>query len=136
ALYEYFQGDHLQALSELMVAGARGGIKGHGSSPLLTEGGISLALGLDKRAKAIFDSLLNEDAGTQPLDVRNAAWFHLAELQYAQAKWDEAHQSLDRIAGRLDSELEPRRQVMAINIAIHRGQLDSAEAQLAALSQA
>jgi len=98
-LYEYYQENYLQALTELMVAEARGGIQGHKDNPQLIVGGISLAYGMEKKASAIFAELLDEE---HPLAVRNAAWFYLAKLRYQRGDWAGAQDSLERVKHSLE----------------------------------
>lgn len=132
-LYEYYQENYLQALSELMVAEARGGIQGHKDNPQLIVGGISLAYGMENKASAIFTELLDAD---RPLAVRNAAWFYLAKLRYQRGDWSGAQSSLEKVSG-LDTEDRDSRKhlsrslaaelaALKINLAIHRGELSSA----------
>jgi hypothetical protein len=138
-LYEYFQGNHFQALSELMVAEAMGGIRGHRNHPELIRGGIALSFGMQEQASEIFSALLVADQNgnyEQPTDVRNAAWFHLARLQYLRGDWTTSAESLDRVAGEFDRSLLPELESTAINLAIRRNDLQSAESQLAAVRYA
>src|SRR5690606_38719302 len=96
ALYHYYQQDYLNALSELMVADARDGIQGHGDNPEIFVGGISLAFGMEKRAEAIFNELLQD--ARHPQSVRDAAWFYLGKLHYLRGHWLEAQQSFARVS--------------------------------------
>ncbi|BFM17704.1 hypothetical protein R50073_38870 [Maricurvus nonylphenolicus] len=125
-LYEYFQQNYMAALSELMVAEARGGIQGHKENPKLIEGGISLAFGMENKASAIFQQLLDEQ---QPQDVRNTAWYYLAKLRYQQGDWQGSQESLSRIGqnGKLDRRLASDRLALAVNLAIRQGELVVAE---------
>ena len=130
ALYEYYQGNFFQALSELMVAKERGGIQGHKDNPDLIEGGISLSFGMQRKAGDIFADLLAADADgkfNRPLEVRNSAWFYLGKLQYLQGDWNGTEQSFQRIAGKFDEELFPELEALVINLAIRREQLQEAE---------
>lgn len=139
ALFEYYQGNHFEALSELMVAEARGGIEGHGDNPDLIKGGISLSFGMQQKAGELFAELLAADADgefSRPLEVRNAAWFYLAKLRYLRGNWDGSEESLNRINGRFDPDLLPELEATAINLAIRRNDLQSAEAQLEKLRYA
>ncbi|MBR9911061.1 MAG: tetratricopeptide repeat protein [Gammaproteobacteria bacterium] len=126
-LYEYYQGNYLDALAELMVAEARGGIRGHRENPQLIAGGISLAYGMHSKAAAIFDDLLDDDT---PVEVRNAAWYYLAKLLYLQSDWDGSAASLDRLDGSPDSAISTRLQSLQFNLALRRNDLDAAAALL------
>jgi len=82
ALYHFFQGEELQALTELMLAHKHGGIQGHGDNPAIMQAGISLAYGMADDAQALFLELLDQN---RPEHVRNAAWYYLARLHYLRA---------------------------------------------------
>jgi hypothetical protein len=133
ALYEYYRGKHFEALSELMVAEARGGIRGHGDNPELIKGGISLSFGMEQQAGELFNELLAADTNgefARPLPVRNAAWFYLARLRYLRGDWEGAADSLQRVGGDFDPGLLAQLEATAINLAIRRQDLASAARQL------
>lgn len=128
-LYEYYQGNFFQALSELMVAKERGGIQGHSDNPELIEGGISLSFGMQSKSGEIFNELLAADANGEfkrDLDVRNSAWFYLGKLQYLRGDWNGTEDSFARIVGNFDEKLLPELEALVINLAIRREQLDGA----------
>ncbi len=91
ALYEYYQGDAFAALTELAVAEQRGGIRGHGDHPALLRGGMLLAYGMTRQAKAIFDALLKDNL--RPA-TRNLAWFYLAKIFYLERDFASASAAL------------------------------------------
>ncbi|MGI1679603.1 MAG: hypothetical protein K6L75_12760 [Cellvibrionaceae bacterium] len=132
-LYEYYQGNYFEALSELMVAEERGGIQGHTDNPKLIEGGINLSFGMEQTAGEIFNELLSADANgefTRPLEVRNAAWFYLGKLRYLRGDWDGTEASFKNISGRFDKKLVSELEALAINLAIRRNDLATAESEL------
>ncbi len=134
ALYEYYQGNYLDALTELMIAEQRGGIKGHGDNPKLIEGGISLSFGMEQKAGDIFSELLVADENgefSRPLEVRNAAWFYLGKLRYLRGDWDGTDESFKNIGGRFDPALLSELESLAINLSIRQNQLEKAEGDLA-----
>jgi len=132
ALYDYYLDDYLSALNQLHVADAQGGIKGHGDNPQLTEAGISLAYGMETHAQNVFKRILDAN---RPLDVRNAAWFYLARLQYSRGHWARSQQSLDAIAEPIDDEIGGDVLALRINLSIRLEQLDEALALLATLPE-
>jgi hypothetical protein len=93
-LYEYFQGNHFESLSELMVAKEKGGIQGHKDNPELIEGSLNLAYGMDQQAGEIYSRLLDE---SRPLEVRNAAWFYLSKIRYQRGQYEAVKESLAKI---------------------------------------
>ncbi|MBK8972198.1 MAG: hypothetical protein IPM37_12905 [Hahellaceae bacterium] len=94
ALFQYYQGDSFQALTELSVAEARGGIKGHGDHPALLRGGMMLAYGMTRSAKGVFQDLLKQDADPE---THNLAWFYLAKVFYLERDFSSATDSLSRV---------------------------------------
>jgi hypothetical protein len=132
ALYHYYQQDYLGALSELMVADARDGIQGHGDNPEIFVGGISLAFGMEKRAEAIFNELLQD--ARHPQSVRDAAWFYLGKLHYLRGHWLEAQQSFARVSDNFNPLLAAELQALQINLQIHLEPVESLSAQ-ASLSE-
>lgn len=126
ALYHYYQQDYLNALSELMVARARGGIQGHGDNPEIFIGGISLAFGMEKRAETIFNQLLQD--ASHPQSVRDAAWFYLGKLHYLRGHWREAQQSFARVSREFNPVLAAELHALQINLQIHLASPDASSA--------
>jgi len=95
-LYELYQGHAFEALSALNVAKVRGGITGHNNHPALIEGSLMLAYGMTREAKALFESLLLNEADVDNVFVsekaRNQAWFYLGKVlmleQDMQGSWE------------------------------------------------
>jgi hypothetical protein len=122
SLYHYYQQDYLAALSELMVADARGqGIQGHGNHPELIAGGISLAFGMEEHAEQLFSRLLQDHS--RPLTVRDAAWFYLGKLHYTRANWTQAEQSFARVSPTFSPRLAAEMAALRINLQIRQAQL-------------
>ena len=98
ALYEYHQGNFFNALTGLQVAQFKGGIKGHGDHPLLVEGGLMLAFGMTRAAKAHFESVLDQSSEARvSSSVRNQAWFYLGKVFYLEADYEAAEQAFSRL---------------------------------------
>lgn len=123
ALYHYYQGDYMLALTELLIAKQRGGIQGHGDNPEIMEGGFSLGFGLERHASAIFERLLEQNRSRRSQD---AAWFFLSKLRYLREDWQGAEEAISRV--RTKPHLDIRSEVYAhrINLAIQQGDLQSA----------
>lgn len=119
ALYEYYQNKNLEALSELLVAEARGGIVGHGDNPEIMTGGFYLAYGMPAQAEAIFNRLLDAN---RPLATRNAAWFYLARLAYLNDAYPRAISLLNKLETPSHA-LQVEADVLRFNIAAREGQL-------------
>lgn len=93
-LYAYYQDDRMAALTQLSVASARGGIRGHGDYPRLLEGGLMLSYGMPHQARQRFEQLLHDQVTPS---VRNQAWFYLGKVLYLQQDNAAASDALQRV---------------------------------------
>lgn len=124
-LYEYYQSNYFGALSELMVAEARGGIQGHSDNPELIAGSIGLAFGMEARAGDTFTRLLD---ASRPQAVRDTAWYYLGKLQYQQGDWAGARQSFDQVSSEIDQRLTHELAVMRLQILLRNDDYKEARA--------
>jgi len=101
ALYEYHQGNALEALTQLAVAREQGGIEWHGDHPALVEGGLMLSWGMTREASRLFTELLGADGAGSTLsaDVRNQVWFYLGKVFYLEGDHELASENLERVDG-------------------------------------
>ena len=123
ALYHYYQGDYMSALSELLVADERDGINGHGDNPEIMEGGISLAYGLEHHASNIFERLLQQN---RPVRVRDAAWFYLAKIRYKNRDYVRAQEALENVSEKPPQKLKEDIVALRINLLIRAEKLTEA----------
>lgn len=123
ALYHFYQNNHFQALSDLLVAQEKGGIQGHGDNPELMLGGFYLAYGLDRTASDIFTRLLDAN---RPLKTRDAAWFYLAKIRYLRNDFAGVKEALARISDNPQSILAEDKHALIINMAIKQSDLEKA----------
>ncbi len=128
ALYHYFQGNNIEALTELMVADVRGGIRGHGDNPEIMRGGFNLAYGMERTATEIFTRLL---ADNRPQATRDAAWFYLARLRYLRGDFSGSQAALANISASPAPLLAEELLALRVNLALQTGQLEDAEQLLA-----
>lgn len=126
-LYEYFQHNYLQALTELEVERKRGGIQGHGSHPDLMEGGIKLSYGMDRSAEKIFSRLLSDYKDPA---VRDQAWFYLGKIAYQRADFERSANSFDKINDDLPANLRDEFLFLTSNLLINARQLDRARQRI------
>lgn len=124
ALYYYYQGDYLEALTELLIAKERGGIQGHGDNPEIMEGGFSLGFGLERHASDIFERLLQENRSKRSQD---AAWFFMSKLRYLRNDWEGADQALTKVQKKPAEEIRAEVYAHQINLAIQQNDLEKAE---------
>ncbi len=124
ALYEYYQNKPLDALSELIVAQARGGIVGHGNHPDIMAGGFYLGYGMERTATELFTRLLNEQ---QSAKTRDAAWFYIARLRYDQKDWAGVETALTHISPKPNWDLA--QDILALRVNMATGQDKMAQAE-------
>ena len=101
-LYEFFQKNYFYALVENETAIAKQNPQANSAGGQLLKGGMLLNYGLPDDSMSLFNALL--DRKSSP-DVRKKAWFHLGKLYYQQSNIKGAKQSIDRIEGKLDSDM-------------------------------
>lgn len=128
ALYHFYQNQHFQALSDLLVAEKKGGIQGHGDNPEVMLGGFYLAYGLDRTASDIFERLLDAN---RPQKTRDAAWFYLAKIRYLRDDIAGVKEALARISDKPQAPIANELQALIINLAIKDGELDKASRLIA-----
>lgn len=127
SLYEYFQSNYLDALSELHVAETLGGIAGHGNDPMLMRGGLSLAFGMEREAASIFQELLLQE---RPESIHNSAWYYLGKMRYRRGDWAGTADALANITDDQSKVLRRKLGALQMNLAIRLQDLDQAEALL------
>ncbi len=124
ALYHYYQNQHFQALSDLLVAEERGGIQGHGDNPEIMLGGFYLAYGLDRTASDIFERLLDNN---RPQKTRDAAWLYLAKIRYLRNDWQAVQEALGRISEKPSPKILDHMKVLSANVAIKQDRTEDAK---------
>lgn len=123
ALYYYYQNQNLEAMTELMVAEKKGGIKGHGDNPEIMAGGFSMAYGMERHAADIFERLLDTN---RPQRTRDSAWFYLAQMRYFRSDWPAAEDALSRISPKPHEELAPQVANLRFSLAVQQERVDEA----------
>lgn len=125
-LWHYFQGQHWDALTELMIAEKQGGIQGHNENPQIIKAALKLAYGMVDESKAAFESVINEDT---PESVKNTAWYYLAELNYQRGDLNAALAALDNLAFSQSSKhpISQKSDLLRLDLLIQFGDLVRAE---------
>lgn len=123
ALYEYFQQNYFQALTELRLGELRRDMPHHAEFARLLGGGISLAYGLDAEAESIFSQLLEQHP--RPA-VRDRAWFFLGKQYYRRGESDRALAALSRSGDQLPAALAQERDYLRASLALRRGDFAAA----------
>lgn len=122
-LYDFYQDDYFQALTELLLGEQKQDMPHHAEFAQLLRGGISLSYGMDEQARSIFDQLLEQHPKAA---VRDRAWFYLGKNFYERSDNDSALSMLDRSGDQLPATFIDERNYLRANIALQRGDLDSA----------
>lgn len=123
ALFYFYQGDYLQALTRLGAAQDFARVAHHGVEAELLKGGLYLSLGQHEEAGRIFKALLNDNV---PLDVRNRAWFYLAKVWYQRNYLEDSASALSSIRGALPGDLEPERHLLEAQVLMYLNRYDDA----------
>lgn len=98
ALYHYYQENFFDALSEMSVAQAQGGIQYHGSYPEFLQGSIELSYGMDRQAEQRFGQLLEMEQSSEMYDQ---VWFYLGKMYYQREALDQAANALSYVGQNL-----------------------------------
>ena len=126
-LFHFFQDDYFGALVRLEAASDLGRMPHHDAEAELLSGGLYLSLGLHAEATRIFNRVLD---GSVPGSVRDRARFYLARIGYQRGYYEQAWDSLSRIAGALPGSLESERRLLEANVLMAQGRYAQAAAVL------
>lgn len=133
ALYQFYQQDYFDALTELYIADHHGGIQGHGNDPELVRGGIQLSYGMHEEAQVIFTRLLAEaDISTENRDL---AWFYLGKLLHQRRYDSRAITALLNVGEALPEELRDQYKTTLALLLIRDKRAAEAETVLQALDE-
>ena len=127
ALFYYYQGRDLEAITRLIAYKDWGRTPRHEAETNLLLGGLYLSLGLHNEAGERFETLLTQSV---PEGVRNRAWFYLGKVWYARGYLDRAERAIKEVQGRLTPDLEAERLHLLSNILMRQQRFDEAIALL------
>lgn len=122
-MYEFYNNRNLTAITNLLIARQQGVLTERDDFSDVILGNLYISYGLFDSAEAIFARLIKRDIIAK---TRNETWFHTAELQYNQGKYDEAARILENKIANLPPNIEKQRLVMLGNIYIGRGEFQKA----------
>lgn len=109
ALFHFFQGNDLMAITQLMVARERPQsiIQRDESDLLLAD--LYYDYGLIREADHLFARLINENTSQS---LRNRVWFNLARIHYEQGFYERALNLLSRIDGKMRATIDAEKQYL------------------------
>lgn len=126
-LFHFYQDEHFDALTHLLVARDSGRVSNHEAESELLLGGLYLHYGQHIRAEQIFSRLL-QDSTEQ--EVRNRAWFYLGKVRYQRNLHAEALDAFARISGELPPGLDAELPMLKAQAYLALGRFDAAVALL------
>jgi tetratricopeptide (TPR) repeat protein len=112
-LFEYFQDDHLAALTRLLAGLERNELPHHARDADLMLGALYLSFGQHRVAGDVFEQVLAESVDAE---LHDRAWFFLAKIWYQRGYLAEASAALARIQGALPEEFEPERVMLEAEV--------------------
>ncbi len=109
ALYQLFQHNTLNAITEIEVGKFKNAFNAQPDDAELLRGSLYFNYGLTDDAEQIFSQLLKQE---KPESTQDRIWFNLARVQYEQGNFEQAEQLLTRIANPLPEIREQQRQYL------------------------
>ena len=123
ALFEYFQGHELDAITQLMVSAERAHSRAQVDEANLLLADLYYGYGLFEESRQMFARLLTAEVSDS---VQNRIWFSLARLRFDQGHFDHALDLLARISGTLPAGIEAERKYLLTNLYLGQRQFDRA----------
>ena len=125
ALFEFFRGDELAALTQLMIAEERPQYRTRTQTDEadLLMADLYYSYGLYEESRQLFAKLLNAEVSDS---VQNRIWFNLAKLRFEQGYYDQAGNLLARISDTLPDNIENERKYLLTNLQLRDRQYDEA----------
>lgn len=127
-MYDYYQQRYFPAITNLLIARENKVISEKDDYAEMLLGDLYTSFDLVDQAEQIFSRIIKRDILPK---TRNETWFHTAEIQYRQGKYDEAARILENKIANLAPAIEKQRVVMLGNIYISRGEFQKAADLLA-----
>lgn len=114
-LYDFYQGNYLNASVKLMVAKDLGRVPHHREDADLLLGGLFLFYGLHWDAESLFNQAIENGASAE---VRDRAWYHLGKVRYQKGLPEEAIRALEEVKGSLAKDVEHAVKMQMANLAM------------------
>lgn len=128
-LFEFYQDDHLAALTRLLAGLERNELPNHARDADLLLGALYLSYGQHQIAGQVFEQVLEQSV--DPM-LHDRAWFFLAKIWHQRGYLPEAEAALTRISGSLPESFEPERFMLEAQILMDQQKFAEALAVLEA----
>lgn len=102
-LFDFYQGNYMNATVKLMVAKDLGRVPNHMEDADLLLGGLHLFYGLHWEAESLFNKVI--DKGVAP-EVRDRAWYYLGKARYQKGLIEESVRALEEVKGSLAKDIQ------------------------------
>jgi len=117
-LFDFYQQNYFQALTELMTAQELQELGRHADQAQLLRGGMSLSFGMDRLAEEIFvDFLAQADESVD----RDRAWFYLAKMAWQRGEKTRANEAIARISADYEGRLSDEAKFLQASISLGDG---------------
>lgn len=123
ALFDFFQDNELQAITQLMIAQARPRPQSQLDEANLLLADLFYHYGLYEESRQLFAQLLDARVSDS---VQNRIWFNLARLRFDQGYYTHSRELLSLINDRLPAEIEAERKYLLTNLMLNERQYDEA----------
>ena len=112
-LFYFFQKRYFSSVTELLYAKEKERLKFHADEAELLLAGLYVSYGMYNEAEAIFQRMVDKLASSS---LKNRAWFHLGEIFYQRARYEQARRALENVSGKLPPELTERRILLLASV--------------------
>lgn len=127
-MYDYYQQRNFPAITNLLIARESKVLSDKDDYAEMLLGALYTSFDLVEQAEQIFNRIMKRDILPK---TRSETWFHTAQVQYKQGKYDEAGRILENKISNLSPTIEKERMVMLGSIYINRGEYQKAADLLA-----
>ena len=127
-MYDYYQQRNFPAITNLLIARESKVLSDKDDYAEMLLGALYTSFDLVDQAEQIFNRIMKRDILPK---TRSETWFHTAQVQYKQGKYDEAGRILENKIANLSPNIEKERMVMLGSIYINRGEFQKAADLLA-----
>ena len=136
ALFSLHSGDYQKALGLNLRLKQRAG-KGYGKILDIHKATAQLGLGMSKRAKQQFYSLISsEKSKIIPNKARSQAWFYLSQHFYNKGEWATALKSIRKVkVAFIDESLKDEYHFLAATLELFQGDVAKADSHILGISQ-